>query len=78
VAAPVLPTATHPGRETLGWAGLKALTAVSTVPVFALGGLSPEHRPMAYAQGAQGIAGISGLWGRARAGRPLGIAPDPA
>ncbi len=73
VVSPVLPTGSHPGREALGWAGLKALTAVSTVPVFALGGLSPEDRRSAYEQGAQGVAGISSLWGRARAGEAWGM-----
>lgn len=75
VAGPVLPTASHPGGRALGWTGLKALTALSAVPVFALGGVSPGHRQTAYAHGAQGIAGISSLWGRARAGERLCLYP---
>lgn len=64
VAGPVLPTASHPGREGLGWPGLRALVEAAAMPVFALGGLSPQHRETAYRHGAQGIAAVSSLWGR--------------
>lgn len=62
VASPVLETASHPGAQPLGWAGLRELTALATVPVYALGGMTPRHAPQAYDYGAQGIAGISSLW----------------
>lgn len=77
VAAPVLPTGSHPGRRPLGWPGLKALAAGATVPVYALGGVSPESLSTAFVHGAQGIAGISSLWGRARAGQEL-FTPSPS
>ncbi len=62
VCSPVLATASHPGAPPLGWAGLRALTEAAPVPVFALGGMTPAHRPEAWAAGAQGIAAIRGLW----------------
>ncbi len=63
VASPVLETTSHPGAQTLGWAGLRALTEQATVPVYALGGMTPDHLLQAWAHGAQGIAGIGALWG---------------
>jgi 8-oxo-dGTP diphosphatase len=59
---PVLPTRTHPGAETLGWEGLAALTARTTLPVYALGGLQPGDLAAARDAGAIGIAGIRGFW----------------
>ena len=61
LVSPVLPTATHPGAATLGWEGLRALTEQATVPVYALGGMRPEHLEMACQHGAQGIA-VRGVW----------------
>ncbi len=63
VVSPVLETASHPGAQTLGWTGLRALTEQATVPVYALGGMTPGHLLQAWAHGAQGIAGIGALWG---------------
>lgn len=62
VAAPVLETASHPGASTLGWEGLYALTEQAIMPVYALGGMTPQHLPQAWAHGAQGIAAIGSLW----------------
>lgn len=53
---PVLPTASHPGMPHLGWETFAALVAGSTIPVFALGGLSMELLATAQAHGAHGIA----------------------
>ena len=61
VVSPVLPTTSHPGAATLGWAGLRTLTEHATVPVYALGGMRPEHLDPAYQHGAQGIA-VRGVW----------------
>lgn len=60
--SPVLPTATHPGAEVLGWDGFAALRAGSTLPIYALGGLSAAQLETARRCGAQGIAAIRGLW----------------
>jgi 8-oxo-dGTP diphosphatase len=59
---PVLPTASHPGAATLGWDGFAALRAESALPIYALGGLASGALATARAHGAQGIAGIRGLW----------------
>ena len=61
VISPALPTASHPGAATVGWAGLRTLTEQATVPVYALGGMRPEHLGLAYRNGAQGIA-VRGVW----------------
>ncbi|KAA6186614.1 Nudix family hydrolase [Thiohalocapsa marina] len=60
--SPVLPTRSHPGAATLGWAGFSALVEPVGLPVYALGGLGPQHLAISHASGAQGIAAISGLW----------------
>ncbi len=61
VVSPVLPTTSHPGAATLGWAGLRTLTEQATMPVYALGGMQPEYLDLAYQHGAQGIA-VRGVW----------------
>jgi 8-oxo-dGTP diphosphatase len=58
---PVLPTDTHPGGTTLGWAGLERLTAQTTLPVYALGGLKSGDLARARQAGATGVAGIRGF-----------------
>lgn len=64
VVSPVLPTSSHPGAATLGWAGLRALTEQATVPVYALGGMRPGYLDPVYQHGAQGIA-VRGVWSSA-------------
>lgn len=59
---PVKPTHSHPGVPGIGWRRFRALAAASTVPVFALGGLSLTDIEKARRAGAQGIAGISFWW----------------
>ncbi|PXX90137.1 DNA mismatch repair protein MutT [Marinobacter vulgaris] len=59
---PVMPTPSHPGATGIGWRRFRELVAVSTVPVFALGGLSLKDLAEARGAGAQGIAGISFWW----------------
>jgi thiamine-phosphate pyrophosphorylase len=60
--SPVLPTQTHPGAEPLGWPRFTEWVQQAHVPVYALGGMKPEHLPLAQTAGAQGIAAIRGLW----------------
>lgn len=62
VVGSVLPTASHPGGDTLGWDGLAALIAGSPLPVFAIGGLDDSHLARAQDCGAHGIAAIRGAW----------------
>lgn len=59
VLAPVLQTPTHPGTPALGWTEFARLSALSPLPVFALGGLAPGDLDTAISHGAFGIAGIS-------------------
>jgi len=60
--SPVAVTASHPGALPLGWAGFARLVASAVLPVYALGGLGPGDLELAFAHGAQGVAGISGFW----------------
>lgn len=62
VVSPVLSTPTHPGAAALGWRGLQHLTELATLPVYALGGMQPEHLALAFRHGAQGIAVRSAIW----------------
>lgn len=62
VVAPIAITATHPQAVPLGWNRFRDLTEQSSMPVYALGGMTPADVPQAWACGAQGIAAIRSLW----------------
>ena len=62
VVSPVRATASHPQAAALGWEGLRALTEAATLPVYALGGMTPADLEQAWTYGAQGIAAIRSLW----------------
>lgn len=62
VVGPVLPTASHPGVEGMGWAAFEALVRGRTMLVFAIGGMSPAHLHVARSHGAHGIAAIRAAW----------------
>ena len=62
VISPVLDTTSHPGANTLGWRELENLISVSSIPVFALGGMKRDLLSKAKQAGAQGIAAISEFW----------------
>ena len=62
VISPVLPTRSHQGAKTLGWTGFKQLAESAAVPVYALGGMSPDLVGATRRQGGQGVAGISAFW----------------
>ncbi|MBU2953985.1 Nudix family hydrolase [Marinobacter sp. F3R08] len=59
---PVQPTESHPGSPTLGWQAFSDLVSDASLPVFALGGLSPGDLGEARQRGGQGIAGIRFWW----------------
>ncbi|WP_373001047.1 Nudix family hydrolase [Marinobacter sp.] len=59
---PVQATESHPGAPTLGWPRFADLVSEAGLPVFALGGLSPEDLHEARQRGGQGIAGIRFWW----------------
>ncbi|MBF6058587.1 Nudix family hydrolase [Thiomicrorhabdus heinhorstiae] len=60
--SPVLPTATHPDMDALGWEAFAEMVKEIPVPVFALGGMKTELLNQAKLNGAQGIAAISEFW----------------
>jgi 8-oxo-dGTP diphosphatase len=62
VVSPVRETASHPGAKALGLTGLRQLTELAGLPVFALGGMCESDLTQAFEHGAQGIAAIRGLW----------------
>lgn len=62
VLGPVLPTASHPGATPLSWGRFAELVLGATVPVFAIGGMRPQHLGQARSAGAQGVAMISAIW----------------
>jgi thiamine-phosphate diphosphorylase len=66
---PVLDTASKRGLKTpVGFAGLAAAVRASPVPVWAIGGLKPEHAAEVRASEARGVAVLSGIF----------VASDPA
>lgn len=75
--SPVLPTASHPDAEPLGWRRFGELAALTEIPVYALGGMTPQTLAEARAAGAHGIAAIRSLWG-STAGGAADIAGAPA
>jgi len=62
VLSPVQPTSSHPDATPLGWDGLRWLAECSTIPVYALGGMRPDHLSRAWDGGAQGVAMLSSVW----------------
>ena len=62
VLGPVLQTHSHPDAVPMGWDAFGGLAQRSNIPVYGLGGLTPEHLTPAKQHGAQGIAAISSLW----------------
>lgn len=62
LVSPVQATASHPGAQPLGWAGLQGLVDEAPLPVYALGGLAPGDLARARAAGAHGVAGIGAFW----------------
>jgi thiamine-phosphate diphosphorylase len=60
--SPVLPTATHSTAEPLGWPRFRELVALTSIPVYALGGMTADNLAEARDAGAYGIAAIRSLW----------------
>ena len=56
--SPVKATPTHPEVSGIGWNVFSELAELAHMPVYALGGLSPNDLDEAKAFGAQGVAGI--------------------
>ncbi len=64
---PVFGTGSHPEQQLVGLDALREVTRHVRIPVFALGGVTPERVPEVLEAGAWGVAAISALW----------QAPDP-
>ncbi len=62
VLSPVEQTKSHPETEPLGWDKFSKLAENITVPIFALGGMQPQHIITAWNHGAQGIAIQNYIW----------------
>jgi len=62
VLGPVAATLSHPGRAALGWSELARLREQVSIPIYAIGGMTPDDLLMARRYGAQGVAGISAFW----------------
>lgn len=60
--SPVLPTRSHPGAATLGWAAFSELAAASPLPVYGLGGLARGDVALAQSHGAHGVALLRDAW----------------
>lgn len=62
VLGPVAPTPTHPGARGMGWERFAELVRDSSLPVYALGGLTAPHLETAWRSGAHGISMMRGAW----------------
>ena len=58
IVSPVFATRSHPGAPTLGVAGLDAIAARTSAPVFALGGIDCGSAPALIGSRAAGLAAI--------------------
>jgi len=62
VLGPVKPTGSHPGASAFGWDRFAQIARGSTLPVYAIGGLSRMDLEQAWGAGAHGIAMIAAAW----------------
>ncbi len=60
--SPVLPTQSHPGAAHLGWERFLEIVAGTSIPVYALGGLTHGDMPTAWQHGAHGISLLRQAW----------------
>jgi 8-oxo-dGTP diphosphatase len=62
ILGPVQATPSHPQAELLGWDQFKRLVPRTTLPVYAIGGMSPKDLQQVRDLGGHGIAAMRGLW----------------
>ncbi len=62
VLGSVLPTASHPQGQALGWERWQQLRGEAPQPVYAIGGVGQQQLEQAHQHGAQGVAGIRAYW----------------
>jgi 8-oxo-dGTP diphosphatase len=56
VLSPVKSTLSHPEAEPLGWQVFAEMSAKTTLPIYALGGMALNDLPVALSYGARGVA----------------------
>jgi 8-oxo-dGTP diphosphatase len=64
--SPVQQTASHPEQAAMGWQNFASLVRQAKLPVYALGGMTHQNITQAQQLGAQGVAGIRGLFDGSR------------
>jgi thiamine monophosphate synthase len=55
-------TLSHPEQAAMGWSNFQLLVQQAKLPVYALGGMTQQNITQAQQVGAQGVAGIRGLF----------------
>ncbi|MDO9177341.1 MAG: Nudix family hydrolase [Agitococcus sp.] len=64
--SPVQQTLSHPEQAAMGWQNFATLVQQAKLPVYALGGMTQQDITQAHQSGAQGVAGIRGLFDGSR------------
>jgi 8-oxo-dGTP diphosphatase len=64
VLGPVRATPSHPDAVPLGWERFREISAGTSIPVYALGGVMPGDLERARICGAHGLAMVRGAWER--------------
>ncbi len=62
VLGAIFATKSHPGRPSLGPRALAAALERTDIPIFAIGGITPETVPPLVSLGARGVVVASGVW----------------
>ena len=62
VLGPLLKTESHPDEPGMGWSAFASIAACTSIPVYAIGGLSPKDLARAQSLGAHGIASQRSAW----------------
>jgi thiazole tautomerase (transcriptional regulator TenI) len=62
VGGHVFATASHPGQAERGLPFIRELVEAVRIPVFAIGGVRPEHASQLREAGVHGVAVIRGIW----------------
>lgn len=68
IVGTIWPSRSHPGRDGVG-TGLISATATLGLPVYAIGGITPERARQAVKAGAWGVAAIGAIWRTPDAGQ---------
>ncbi len=64
--SPVQSTLSHPQQLAIGWQHFAELVQIAKLPIYALGGMTSHDITQAQQLGAQGVAGIRGLFDDSR------------